>query len=159
MSTQARRLDRLEQALTSREAVLAWLDEAHEYPDLDGYVRSTVDLDPAEMPLPRILARVKAAANNRHHDETALVRARRVRTAIRDAVFLYMLAIEIDSAAARFATGHAVGLAFSNYMMVDYLDRLFLESHTALPDILELYREMVDHLRPGLSDLVESAVA
>jgi hypothetical protein len=62
MTTAAiRRVSKLEGALHPREAVLAWLVEAQQFPSLVDHVRSIVDLPIEAAPSSVIGARVEAA--------------------------------------------------------------------------------------------------
>jgi hypothetical protein len=56
-----RRLAKLESALSPREAVLAWLVEAQQFPSLVDHARSIVELPVEAAPLGVIGARIEAA--------------------------------------------------------------------------------------------------
>jgi hypothetical protein len=114
-----KRLEPIERALTAREAVLVWLDEAHQFPSLDAYARSTADLASGEMPLSLMLARVEAGTRAGHAGEESSEQQKSVRIAVHDAVFLYMLVIELETAAERFAFDHTIRLRFATYILGD----------------------------------------
>jgi hypothetical protein len=100
MTTAAgRRVAKLEGALHPREAVLAWLVEAQQYPSLVDHVRSIVELPVEAAPLSVIGDRVEAAvrADMRGQPREALEAA--VRRALRDGVFLFTLAIVLNAEA------------------------------------------------------------
>ena len=81
-STARRRVAKLEGALLPREAVLAWLAEAQQFPNIVDPARSTADLPVEAAPLSVISARVVAAVREsfkgQARDETERV-ARRER--------------------------------------------------------------------------------
>ena len=94
-----RRLAKLEGAMPPREAVLAWLAEAQQFPGLVEYSRSIVDLPIEAAPLSVISKRVEAAAREalKGHPRHAIEAA--VRCGVRDALFLFCLVIQINAAA------------------------------------------------------------
>lgn len=63
----ARRLARVEAALTPTQLVLRWLEEAHRYEDMPSYMRSLIDLPIGDFPMDRLCREAK---------ETAMVRSR-----------------------------------------------------------------------------------
>ncbi len=104
MTTAAgRRLTKLEGALHPREAVLAWLVEAQEFPSLVDHARSIAELPVEAAPLSVIGARVEAATRDamkgqpRDGIETA------VRRAVGDGVFLFTLALGLNVVALEIA--------------------------------------------------------
>ena len=104
MTTAAsRRMAKLEGALMPREAVLAWLVEAQQFPSLEDHVRSIVELPVEAAPLSVIGDRVEAAvrASMKGQPREAIETA--VRRAIRDGVFLFTLAIGLNVVALEMA--------------------------------------------------------
>jgi hypothetical protein len=93
----SRRLAKLEGALHPREAVLAWLVEAQQFPSLEDHVRSIVELPVEAAPLSVIGERVEAAvrASMKGQPREAIEEA--VRRAVRDGVFLFTLVIQINA--------------------------------------------------------------
>jgi hypothetical protein len=99
----SRRLTKLEGALQPREAVLAWLVEAQQYPSLVDHVRSIAGLPVDAAPLSVIGERVEAAvrADMRGQPRDAIEAA--VRRAVGDGVFLFSLAIGLNVVALEMA--------------------------------------------------------
>ncbi len=98
-----RRLTKLEGALPPREAVLAWLVEAHGFPSLEDHVRSIVELPVEAAPLSVIGARIEAAvrASMKGQPRDAVWEA--VRRAVGDGVFLFSLALQLNVVALEIA--------------------------------------------------------
>jgi hypothetical protein len=96
--TLARRLAKLEAAITPTEAVLAWLAEAHASPTLPDHVASIHDAPSEAWPLVRIAAQVKASVRasvrGRPEEVWQAVRAR-----VGDAFFLVELVLQLNLAA------------------------------------------------------------
>jgi len=99
----SRRLTKLEGALHPREAVLAWLVEAQQYPSLVDHVRSIAGLPVEAAPLSVIGARVEAATRDAMsgHPRAAVEAA--ARRAVGDGVFLFTLAIGLNVVALEIA--------------------------------------------------------
>ena len=95
-SAAARRLTKLEGALAPREAVLAWLVDAHQFPSLVDHVRSIAALPVEAAPLSVIGERVEAAvrASMKGQPRDAIETA--VRRAVGDGVFLFALALGLN---------------------------------------------------------------
>jgi hypothetical protein len=98
-SAAGRRLAKLEGALHPREAVLAWLVEAQQFPSLVDHARSVAELPVEAAPLSVIGERVEAAvrASMKGQPRDAIEAA--VRRAIRDGVFLFTLVIWLNAEA------------------------------------------------------------
>jgi hypothetical protein len=100
MTTAAgRRLTKLEGALHPREAVLAWLVEAQQYPSLVDHVRSIVELPAEAAPLSVIGDRVEAAVRQDIKGQPRDAIEAAVGRAVGDAVFLFTLAILLNAEA------------------------------------------------------------
>jgi hypothetical protein len=112
-----RRLTRLEGALHPREAVLAWLVEAQQFPSLENHVRSIVALPVEAAPLSVIGERVDVAvrASMKGQPHEAIEDA--VRRAIRDGVFLFTLVIVINTEALEIAKVEGLRAAGVFYWM------------------------------------------
>jgi len=98
-----RRVARLEGALHPREAVLAWLFEAQQYPSLVDHVRSIAGLPVEAAPLSVIGDRVEAAVRQDMEGQPRDAIETAVRRAIGDGVFLFTLAIGLNVAALEMA--------------------------------------------------------
>ena len=96
--TLATRLARLETATTPRDAVLAWVAEAHEYPTLPEYIAAVRDVEPEDWPLARLARGIETAVRARvNGPEQEVWQA--VRSAVGDALFLVELVLEANLAA------------------------------------------------------------
>jgi hypothetical protein len=102
-SAAGRRLAKLEGALAPREAVLAWLVDAQQFPSLADHARSIAELPVEAAPLSvigeRVEASVRASMKGQPHD--AVLDA--VRRAIGDGVFLFALALLVNTETLEFA--------------------------------------------------------
>ena len=102
-SAAARRLSKLEGALSPREAVLAWLVEAQQFTSLEDHARSIAALPVEAAPLSvigdRIEAAVRASMKGQRHDAVRDA----VRRAVGDGAFLFSLALQLNVEALEFA--------------------------------------------------------
>jgi hypothetical protein len=94
------RLARLEAALPPQAAVLFWLAEAHQHGSLAGYVRWLSDQPGSVGPGVVIIERARAAARAAHAGEPRPAIREAERRAVADALFLFMLVIELTLHAA-----------------------------------------------------------
>lgn len=102
-TTAGRRLTKLEGALPPREAVLAWLVEAQQFPSVIAHARSIVSLPVEAAPLSLIGDRVEAAVRismkGRPPDEMWDA----VRRSVGDAAFLFSLVLQVNAQAVEMA--------------------------------------------------------
>ncbi len=103
-----RRLAKLEGALHPREAVLAWLVEAQQFPSLEDHARSIAELPVEAAPLSVIGDRVEAAVRQDMKGQPRDAIETAVRRAVGDGVFLFTLAIVLNAEALEVA--HVEGL-------------------------------------------------
>lgn len=97
MTTAAgRRLAKLEGALRPREAVLAWLAEARRYATLNEYGRWIAEVPVEAAPLSVIARQVDGAIRQDMKGQSRDAVEDAVQRAIRDAVFLFVLAFQIN---------------------------------------------------------------
>jgi hypothetical protein len=96
----AGRLAKLEAALPPQAAVLHWLAEAQEHGSLDAYLRWPVGQPPSRAPGVVILERAQARARAAHAGEPRHVIREAERRSMADAVFLFMLVLELEFDAA-----------------------------------------------------------
>jgi hypothetical protein len=99
----SRRLTKLESALHPREAVLAWLVEAQQYPSLEDHVRSIAGLPVEVAPLSVIGDRVEAAVRDAMKGQPRDAIEAAVRRAVGDGVFLFSLALGLNVVALEMA--------------------------------------------------------
>jgi hypothetical protein len=94
--TLARRVEKLEMALTPTQLVLRWLAEAHAHGSLEAYVSASLDNPPEAFPLNRLareaVARVRSGARSRVREQTDAA----VRTALEQTVFRFELILRIN---------------------------------------------------------------
>lgn len=94
--TLARRLEKVEAALSPTQLVLRWLDEAHGHGSLVAYVSSTLDEDPEQFPLNRLAREatdgVRATLRTRVREQTEAA----IRTALRQTAFRFELVMRIN---------------------------------------------------------------
>ena len=99
----SRRIAKLEGALRPREAVLAWLVEAQQFPSLVDHVRSIVELPVEAAPLSVIGERVEAAVRQDTKGQPRAATEAAVRRAVGDGVFLFSLALGLNVVALEMA--------------------------------------------------------
>jgi len=97
--TVARRLDALEANLTPTQRILAWLDEAHAFGDLDAYVESLLDQPPDALPINRLVREAHKGARTALRGKPAEVVDAAVRKTLRETVFRFDLVIRINVSA------------------------------------------------------------
>jgi hypothetical protein len=113
----ARRLTKLEGALRPREAVLAWLGDAHEFSNLPVYGRAIAELPVEAAPLSGIARRVDAAVRDDMRGKPRDAIEERVRRATRDAVFLFSLVFVLNIEAIEIARVEGLRAAAVFYWM------------------------------------------
>jgi hypothetical protein len=91
MTSSKRRLDKLEVFLTPKQAILLWMEEAHQHDTMEQYVRSLKPGPEAAWPLAILPEKVSTAVEQAMKGRTNQEVARRVRQAIRDVLFLFHL--------------------------------------------------------------------
>ncbi len=99
VATLRRRLARAEAALSPKQAVLAWLAEAHAYPSLAAYVRSLVGQPEGAWPLVRIARQLAAGARAASGARAVPDGASSVPDPVSDALFLVELVLRLNLAA------------------------------------------------------------
>ena len=91
MSTQTKRLDKVEGSLTPKQAALLWLQEARQFPDSTAYSRSLKDGPGAAFPLPTMERQVEASVRSAMKGQPRREVDAAVTRACRDVVFLFKL--------------------------------------------------------------------
>ena len=97
--TLKRRVEALEGALSPRMATLLWLHEAHAFGSLPAYLGWLVDQPFSAFPLNRVPVLVAIAARAAGKGQPPESVAEAVRAAVRDAMFLVHLVLEINTTA------------------------------------------------------------
>jgi hypothetical protein len=85
------RLGKITTALTPRQAMLLWLEEAHQFPSMVAYMRSLVGKADPAFPLYRLPLQVEQATRSAMKGEPRDLVERAMRSGIRDVCFLYQL--------------------------------------------------------------------
>ena len=98
-----RRLAKLESALSPREAVLAWLVEAQQFPSLVDHARSIAELPVEAAPLSVIGQRVETSVRASMKGQPFEAIREAVRRAIGDGAFLFSLVMQINGQALEIA--------------------------------------------------------
>jgi hypothetical protein len=91
MTSSRRRLDKLQVSLTPKQAVLLWMEEAHQYDTIEQYCLSLNPFPKANLPLARLPDQVIKAVEQVMKGQPKEAVARVVRQAVRDVVFLFHL--------------------------------------------------------------------
>src|SRR5919106_1984750 len=91
MTTSKRRLDKLEVSLTPKQAILLWMEEAHQYDTMEQYVRFLKPGPESAWPLAVLPEKVATAVEQAMKARPRQEVARMARQAIRDVLFLFHL--------------------------------------------------------------------
>ncbi len=94
-----RRLHKLEMSLTPRQAVILWMTEAHQFPSLYDYMLSLRNKPKNATPLYRLHDQMEKAVTESMQGKPKDEAHRAVRSAYRDAAFLYYLHPPINTLA------------------------------------------------------------
>ena len=97
MANRAQRLDRIESSLTPTEAVVKWMDEAHEHGSLREFALSIVRQPDTKAPLYRLRDFVIPGLEPRLKGKSPDEKNRRIHRALRDIAFLYYLQLEVNT--------------------------------------------------------------
>jgi hypothetical protein len=159
-SAAARRLAKLEGALPPREAVLAWLVEAQQFPSVEDHARAIARLPVEAAPLSvigdRIEASVRASMKGQPHDAVRDA----VRRGVGDGAFLFSLALLLNVEALEFARLEGLRASAVFFWMGTLLGGPRAEDlapHEAKAYVRELadawasWRTVVDRLRAELN--------
>jgi hypothetical protein len=96
MTTSKRRLDKIEVSLTPKQAILLWMEEAHQYDAMEQYVQSLKPGPESAWPLcvlpEKVSTAVEQAMKGRPKPEVARV----ARQAVRDVLFLFHLHQQVN---------------------------------------------------------------
>jgi hypothetical protein len=96
MTSSKRRLDKLEVSLTPKQAILLWMEEAHQYDTMEQYVRSLKPGPESAWPLAILPERVTTGVEQAMKGRPKQVVARMARQAIRDVLFLFHLHQQVN---------------------------------------------------------------
>ena len=91
MSTGKRRIEKLETALTPKQAFILWLQEAHSFNGIKEYVKSLKDQPANAAPIPRLTDQVEEAVKRTPKGRPREEIDKAVRQAYKDVLFLLFL--------------------------------------------------------------------
>jgi hypothetical protein len=89
MTSTARLAARIETSLTPRQAVLLWLEEAHQHRSVTAHIRELKTQADDAYPIVRLPRQVREATKQALRDQKRDLVGRKVRVAERDVVFLF----------------------------------------------------------------------
>jgi hypothetical protein len=92
-----RRLDQMAQALSPREAVLLWMQEAHQYATVPAYMDALKDAPDTTNPMMWLPDRVARAVRSTMKAEKPEVIKRAERQAVREVAFLFYLQLQVNT--------------------------------------------------------------
>jgi len=119
--TNGRRLDRLEGSLSPLEAVLRWLDEAHQFPSLPDYVLSIKGQPAGLYPLYRLPTEMEASVRDGLKGEKRERIDAAVRTAVRDVAFLFYLITKTNSCVLTEQRANSLGYFLVSQGLKDFI--------------------------------------
>jgi hypothetical protein len=96
MTNNSRRLDKLQLSLTPKQAILFWMEEAHQYDTMDQYVRALKDGPDSSWPMATLPQQVAGAVEQALTGRPRKEISRGVRQAIRDVLFLFHLHQQVN---------------------------------------------------------------
>ncbi|HZA24727.1 MAG TPA: hypothetical protein VFA32_19375 [Dehalococcoidia bacterium] len=96
MTSSKRRLDKLEVSLTPKQAILLWMEEAHQYDTMEQYVRSLKPGPESAWPLAILPEKVATSVEQAMKGQPKQEIARKARQAIRDVLFLFHLHQQVN---------------------------------------------------------------
>ena len=137
-----RRLAKLESSLSPREAVLAWLVEAQQFPTMEDHARSIAELPVEAAPLSvigqRVEASVRASMKGQPQDDVRDA----VRRAVGDGAFLFTLVLQINVQALEFAKVEGLRAAAVFFWMGSILGGP--RAADLSPEAWEIHRQELD---------------
>jgi hypothetical protein len=95
--TTDRRLDKIADQLTPQQAVLLWMQEAHQHPTISEYMDSLRDAPDTKYPMMHLPPQVEQAVRAARKGEKPEVITRAVRQAVREVGFLFYLQLQLNT--------------------------------------------------------------
>jgi hypothetical protein len=92
-----RRLDQVAQALSPQEAVLLWMQEAHQHQTISGYMDALHDGPDTTYPMMWLPTQVRQAVQTAMKGEKAEVIRQAERKAVREVAFLFYLQLQLNT--------------------------------------------------------------
>jgi hypothetical protein len=96
-STTDKRLDKIAGQLTPQQAVLLWMQEAHQYPTVAAYMDALKDAPVTKYPMMRLPDQVTQAVRTARKGEKPEVITRAVRQAMREVAFLFSSQLQVNT--------------------------------------------------------------
>ena len=97
MNTARRRIEKLKTALSPKQAILLWLQEAHSFNTVEEYVRHLKDQRDIAWPIDRLTTQVEEAVKQDRKGQPNEKINRAIRSAYRDVLFLFYLHQRVNS--------------------------------------------------------------
>ena len=91
MSSITKRLDNVESSLSPKQAMLLWMDDAHQFNSLNEYVLSLIDGPDSAYPLYRLPDQVEKAAKDAMKGRPRAEASKFIQDHVRDVIFLFFL--------------------------------------------------------------------
>jgi hypothetical protein len=132
-STTDRRLDRIAGQLTPQQAVLLWMQEAHEYGTIRAYLDALRDAPDTTYPMTRLPERVVQAVRTRMKGTRPEVVRRAAGTAVRQVAFLFSLQLQVTTQ----LWGEWRAMSFQLASVGRRLSRPFPEEHPSEQELAE----------------------
>lgn len=117
--------------LSPKQLILVWLEEAHQFPTITDYARST--LDQPRSPLSRILDEVSRGAGRTTKTRPVEELRKDVRRAQGDALFLYELVLRLNVVAAELSHLQGLRIALLRLQLLDLLANPILNERSKEP--------------------------
>src|SRR5918992_3617103 len=96
MTSSKRRLDKLQVSLTPKQAILLWMEEAHQYDTMEQYARSLKGGPNSAWPLATLPEQVAVGVQQALKGQAREGVSRGMRQAVRDVLFLFHLHQQVN---------------------------------------------------------------
>ena len=96
MGTTENRMDKIAKSLTPKQAVIAWMEEAHRFESLSEYALVTVERPEEVTDFAALIEQVEFGVRDRMNGETAKKVQKTVRDAVGETAFLYHLHLKVN---------------------------------------------------------------
>lgn len=97
MRSTAKRLDSIEESLTPKQAVILWMEQAHQYPSMYQYVMSLEGGPETAYPMYMLPNQVEKSVQTMMKGKPRLEVSRAIRSAVKDTVFLFHLHQQVNT--------------------------------------------------------------
>jgi hypothetical protein len=138
-----RRLDKIAGQLTPQQAVLLWMQDAHQYPTVPAYMDSLKDAPDTKYPMMWLPERVEQAVGTALKGEKPDLIKRAERKAVREVAFLFYLQMQVNTR----LWGEWRALCFQLAYVALKLGGLCEEEDPSTEDVDEVRKHIVTLLR------------